>query len=293
MSCPPALALLAVLCSCALPRVDVDRPTAGCPDHDAATVADEERRQQLERAMRALAAADRAVPLGTLSPQLERAGSERFAPGTSLGPVLEPDALCAAVRGSVVVVGRRYLCGKCDRWHLSTATGFVAAEGGVVCTSHHVLDGREDTTFGVMTEGGDVLPVVEVLAADRAADVALLRVDGELPPPLPLRPGVRPGATVHVLSHPNAAFYYFSSGVLARRFPFRPEAGRSVEQLDLTADFARGSSGAPVLDAHGAVVGVVRATDSIYYTEQADEQRDLQMVFKRATPIEAVLDLAR
>ena len=61
--------------------------------------------------------------------------------------------------------------------------------------------------------------------------------------------------------------------------------------MTITADFGRGSSGAPVLDARGAVVGVARKTKSIYHNSEDDAQRRLQMVLKHCVPLQALRDL--
>lgn len=59
--------------------------------------------------------------------------------------------------------------------------------------------------------------------------------------------------------------------------------------MTITADFAKGSSGCPVLDECGAVVGIVNNTESIYYDDDGKKkQTDLQMVVKNATPSWAV-----
>ena len=53
----------------------------------------------------------------------------------------------------------------------------------------------------------------------------------------------------------------------------------------ITADFAKGSSGCPVLDEHGSAIGVVNNTESIYYEDDGRrKQVDLQMVVRNVTP---------
>ena len=101
-----------------------------------------------------------------------------------------------------------------------------------------------------------------------------------------LSPDVRVGGAVYVISHPASHYYVFTSGIVAR-------ASFKHGELLITADYARGSSGAPVFDARGNVVGMVSGTRSIYYEEAHGEQKNLQMVLRFAVPSKAVLDALR
>jgi serine protease Do len=53
--------------------------------------------------------------------------------------------------------------------------------------------------------------------------------------------------------------------------------------MSITADFAQGSSGGPVLDRRGNVIGVVAATLSLYNSDN-----NLQMVSKEAIPVSRI-----
>ena len=61
--------------------------------------------------------------------------------------------------------------------------------------------------------------------------------------------------------------------------------------IGITADFARGSSGAPVLNEAGAVVAVAQSTRSIYYDEKEGRPENLQMVVKQCVPARYVREL--
>lgn len=288
----PLAAALALLGACRTEPFDTERPTAPGCDAAPPTLHDRERAKQLEEALGSLADDGRVPTLEELQRDVEPP-AVRALPAAAAIPAAEivaPSDLYERLSASVVAVGKRYLCGRCEHWHTSSASGFAIAPDTIV-TSHHVLGDRGDSRFAIMTHEGRVLPVIGVVGSDVAADVVVLRVDADDLVPLPLRPGARPGTAVHVLSHPSGAYYYLTSGLLARRFPFRRGSGPTTEMLDITAAFAKGSSGAPVVDPSGAVIGVVRATDSVYYSENEGRQRDLQMVFRRCTPIEAVLAL--
>lgn len=59
--------------------------------------------------------------------------------------------------------------------------------------------------------------------------------------------------------------------------------------MTITADFAAGSSGAPILSSEGNVVGVVCSTYSIYYDEaESGDPTNLQMVIKYCVPLPVI-----
>ena len=257
-----------------------DEPTEGDTPHDRHI------RDELMRGLAELAESNATATLATLRGQLDRhaAELELDAPSTT---ELSGVALHDQVLPAVAVVGRRYLCDKCSHWHLSAATGFFITADGACVTSRHVVDGKDGEALAVMTADGKVHAVRGIRATSKTDDIAILDVEGDGFPHLPLRADIRTGAPVFVLSHPAGTYWYLTSGLVGRRFVDDSGATPSTESLDITADFARGSSGAPVLDATGAVVGVVRATNSIYYTEQNGVQKNLQMVLKRCVPASA------
>jgi hypothetical protein len=68
--------------------------------------------------------------------------------------------------------------------------------------------------------------------------------------------------------------------------------GRSdVRRVQITAEFAKGSSGGPILNDLGQVVALVTTTDSVYYNTNDGKQENLQMVFYNCVPYESVLNL--
>jgi hypothetical protein len=63
--------------------------------------------------------------------------------------------------------------------------------------------------------------------------------------------------------------------------------------MAVTAEFAKGSSGAPICNASGAAVGVVNNTESIYYSVEDGHQKNFQMVVRNCTPASALIDLCK
>ena len=191
---------------------------------------------------------------------------------------------------STVVFGYLFLCGKCDKLHMGCASGFVVSADGVIATSYHVVNGEGRQAFGIMTADGSIFPVKEVLAADEAQDMVLLRVDAEDLKATALSVDESVGADVTVIGHPNGHFYTLTRGIISR-YTTRQKLGRTVLQMEITADFARGSSGGPVFNERGNIVGMVRSTSSIYYKRENGTNQNLQMVIKRCVPAKAILGM--
>jgi serine protease Do len=209
--------------------------------------------------------------------------------------VYDPVDLYPTASRSVVAVGGIYKCDRCSRWHMSTASGFAITASGAIVTNYHVVDDPENQTLVVMTADREVYPVKQVLAASRADDLAILKIEADGLTPLPLvgRLADAPvGSAVSVISHPDGRFFFYSTGVVSRHLKLR-STGRTIDALTISAEYARGSSGAPVLNQQGQVVAVVSSTESIYYTQDAARQRDLQMVFRTCIPAASILRLIR
>ena len=200
-------------------------------------------------------------------------------------------------RKGVLVVSGLYKCQNCPNWHSGAASGFMLTEDGAFCTSYHVVDNAKNDTLVIMTGDGRVAPVVEVLAADKRTDLAILRANGKgfTPLPVTLSPLDAPiGGKVRVFSHPNRHFYVLSEGIISRKYLDSTRKEGSRHMISITADFAKGSSGAPVFNEYGAVIASVNNTQSTYYNVKKDGTKDnLQMVFKNTVSLEHLRTLIK
>jgi S1-C subfamily serine protease len=238
----------------------------------------------------------RAVKGSVLMEQLQRTRCHLSLPEASAKEPISKTDFYNRIRRSVVVLAAPYHPKKQKRakMELNTAAGFILNQSGVVVTNYHVVI-KNESLFALTAEG-EVLPVKEVLAANEADDVAIVQLDGgESIPPLPLAPAESPapvGSAVRVISHPDGNYWSLTEGVLSRYFiiDLGEKLGR-VPSMAITADFARGSSGGPVLDESGSVVGMVASTRSIYYDEHKGQQEDLQMVIKECVPAASIWKL--
>jgi S1-C subfamily serine protease len=226
------------------------------------------------------------TPKATLLSQFARKQC-RLDLATGRAAAQEPSELYARTRASVIVVVGLYRCRKCTRWHTTTGSGFVLARNGVAVTNCHVLKSEDSQTFVAMNSAGEVFPVKEVLAANEPDDLAIIQL--ALPPsvtlpPLPLAAGepAPVGTRVHVISHPERHFYMLTEGMISRYLDWR-QTSSTVKRVAITADFAVGSSGAPVLNARGEVVAVVCATHTVFSGKEHDKPEP-QMTLKLCVP---------
>ncbi len=201
---------------------------------------------------------------------------------------LAPPDLYDRLRESTLAVGSFYRCADCGDWHFNSSAGFVVGENGIICTCCHVVlaedEGVKEAYLVAADAAGHVYPVRSVLAADTEADTCFLKIDATGLKPLPLRTSVRAGERVYCLSHPGGYHFMFTGGMVARLNRQRNSAlddhgrtngvlTRPILFLNVTAEFAPGSSGAPIVDESGNVVGQVASIADAGEPDSGDEHR--------------------
>ncbi len=227
------------------------------------------------------------VPLTELNERLKKAiGQKAKIPKVS-SFVSDPSDLYELCKPSTLIVARLYKCEHCTNWHSGSATGLPLTEDGVLATNYHVLEQTDGETLAVMDKAENVFPITEVLAADKDSDVAIVRAKGARFRPLPLGEPAKIGSTVHVISHPDGMFYYYSKGMVSLYDVIKGKP--QTEWMAISADYARGSSGAAVLNDSGEVVGMVASTVTIHYEKR--KMTNPQMVVRLCAPVDAIRNL--
>lgn len=255
-----AMAALGLSCTGALAQraevqIEPERVNAASPDN-------------LEQ-LKVLREAGRLRSIDQIEEALETPKPEKIQLTAAATLEIRPAEVALAARQSTLRVGWYYLCKKCDHWHVTVAGGYVIAEGGIAVTCHHVvLPNKAQMREGYLVAqdaDGRYHPVSEVLAADARMDSVIFRIDdvGYLKP-LPLNDQVGPGDTAYLLSDPKGYSGYFSSGIVNRFYWAGANKGDTNSysdvrnlRINVSTDWAPGSSGSPVLDGRGNVIGHV------------------------------------
>ena len=245
-------------------------------------------KSSFQRGLEVLHKSNKTTPLKSLVQQLGRRKTTVSFPDEK-GRNLAAADFYNNCKSSVLLVGRMYKCGKCTKWHVSSVSGF-AINDDVIATNYHVVENSDGVALGAMDSTGKTYAVKEVLAAHKADDVAILKLADANLKSLPLASTAPVGTSVSVISHPDGRYFTMTKGDVSRYFVARTKSGRA-ERMAITADYAKGSSGAPVMDSTGAVVGMVSATSSIYYNKAKGHNENLQMVVKSCVPVAAILRL--
>lgn len=137
----------------------------------------------------------------------------------------------------------------------SLGTGFVVRPDGWVATNFHVVRGA--TAIEVVFSNHREFPVVEIMNASRLHDLVILRIEAKNLPVLTVgnSDAVRPGDAVLAIGHPLGLEDTVSNGLVSAVRHVHDD----LDVLQVSAPIAPGSSGGPLLNDHGEVIGVATA----------------------------------
>ena len=140
-------------------------------------------------------------------------------------------------------------------------SGAFVTEQGHLLTASHVVP--ECTGITLLTADGATL-TAELLRRDSVNDLALLRAEGSAPAVLPVADGLPHLASrVRIVGYPGRWIIPERASILSAAYQgtTRGRNGRTLLMLD--ADVTGGHSGGPVVDAAGALVGLVNSEINI------------------------------
>lgn len=210
---------------------------------------------------------------------------------------LTPQDIYKQRHESALIFGKAGMCGECPDLHVvfvATATPITA--DGVCFVNYHMVSPivsrdagktKNDSIFFVADRDGQAYAVTEVLAYSVDDDAAVIKVDtrGNSLSVIPLGAPAEVGQHINIISHPKQMFYTYSQGYVTRNAVYNFPDNPIIDMMEISADFAEGSSGGPVLDDCGNLVGMVRATTTLYHDEQ---NRTPQMVRKTTVPVKVL-----
>ncbi len=134
-------------------------------------------------------------------------------------------------------------------------SGFIINPGGIILTNAHVIDHATEITVRLV-DGREF--AAEVIGKDGKSDVALIRVDADNLPVLPLgdSSSLRVGDWALAIGSPFEMIQTVTAGIISA-------TGRSSVGISEYEDFIQtdaainpGNSGGPLVDIHGRAIGI-------------------------------------
>ena len=167
---------------------------------------------------------------------------------------------------------------------LNWGSGFFVRHN-LIATSHHIIKGAAQGTAKLV--GQEKKYTIEgITATDEANDLALLKVTMQGINPLLLGNShtVRIGDTVYVAGSPGRWEGTFSNGIISG---LREES--VGKQIQMTAPISPGSSGGPVLNEKGEVIGVSVRAHQGQNLNFASHSNAVKKLLARSGPVKSLL----
>jgi S1-C subfamily serine protease len=137
-----------------------------------------------------------------------------------------------------------------------TGTGFFVTDDGCLLTSYHVVE--DAARVAIRTKAGTF--AATLVKADKANDVALLKVTGNFPAlPVASSRGVKLGESIFTIGFPNIELQGFAPKLTKGDISSLTGPQDDPRYFQISTPVQPGNSGGALVDDRGNVVGVVSA----------------------------------
>jgi len=153
-------------------------------------------------------------------------------------------------------------------------TGFFISSTGVIATNHHVVVGNPSIVVR-FANGTKILG--QVVYTDTQRDLALVKVEGQGYPHLPLAElaDIHPGQTVIAIGNPAHGMHNSVTKGIVSAVGAKPDEGYGT-WVQTDAAINPGNSGGPLLNTHGEVVGINTRKEFTELGTSEPDDRQLQ-----------------
>ena len=143
--------------------------------------------------------------------------------------------------------------------HRAQGSGVIVNSNGLIVTNYHVI--ADAVSARVQLHNGDIYDTVEIAETDERKDLAVLKIKASNLPTVMLAPfdTVKVGSTLYALGSPRGLEGSLSQGVVSSIRPITDidSSLSGFRVIQFTAPVSPGSSGGPLVDEFGRLVGVV------------------------------------
>lgn len=151
---------------------------------------------------------------------------------------------------SVVLIGSMYK--KKNR----LGTGFIVSDNGLIVTNAHLV--KPSQKIIVKLHGAEIFHPAELISVDKKKDIALLKVDLKDLPAVRMgnSGGVQIGQRVVTIGNPLGLESSIADGLISSWRDF----SEGFKMLQISVPLSEGSSGGPLFDLDGKVVGMTTSS---------------------------------
>lgn len=163
------------------------------------------------------------------------------------GLLADAEGIFEENKGSVVVINTYGKQGK----PLNQGSGVIVREDGAIATNYHIISNAKDIKVKLRDK---LLKVEGLIHTDRENDLVILKVKGKNLPTVKIGDIEKAtiGENVYLISSPEGHENKISEGVLRMVKEIAPD----MKILQITAPVLPGSSGGPVFNKNGEVIGI-------------------------------------
>lgn len=201
-----------------------------------------------------------------------------LATAQSAPPRKDVPAIAKGANGAVVSI----IMSDKDGQPISQGSGFVISKDGRVVTNFHVI--RSGVSAIVKLPDGAFFAVEGVLAADKDRDIAIIKAHGQDFHTLSLgdSSSVQVGDEVVAIGNPLSLESTVSNGIVSAIRAMDAEGGKF---LQITTPISPGSSGGPLFNMEGKVVGMttmyLKGGENLNFAIPVDDVRHLLSSYER------------
>ncbi len=133
-------------------------------------------------------------------------------------------------------------------------SGFIIAQDGIILTNAHVVDGADEVSVRLRDQREFL---AKVMGVDRLSDTAVLKIDGQNLPIIPIgaSPSIRVGEWVVAIGSPFGFDNTVTAGIVSATARSLPEEGY-VPFIQTDVAVNPGNSGGPLINTRGEVIGI-------------------------------------
>lgn len=174
---------------------------------------------------------------------------------SSAGQKLSPPEIMEKYGNAVVLIASQ----KNDK-EFGLGSGFIVKSDGVIVTNYHVIEGASPVV--VKLKNGDIYEDVLLIDCNEREDIAVLKIKGFDLPSVNLgnSNNVRVGERVIVIGNPHGLENTISDGLLSQM----RDTGQGYKLHQISAPISPGSSGSPVFNLCGEVIGIATLSDVLW-----------------------------